>query len=319
MSDIRLFQLKNQTASELQGEALDLEKPLQNLIESNLETLLGVQLLSTEYSTGRVHGGRIDTLGLDENNCPVIIEYKRSVGENVINQGLFYLDWLMDHQAEFELLVMKQLNHKAAEAIDWTEPRLICIAGDFTKYDAHAVQQIDRNVDLVRYRLFGKDLLLFEQVNSIASGVKAKSTKSRKGGVRQSNDQIVVKSVKKSGDKSYADWIADLSPEMVSLLSTVEDYIQSLGDDVVRKELKLYVAFKRLKNFASIVTQKNRLLMYLNINPDMLPLQQLPNNGRDARQFGHWGTGDLEVSIANYEDFEIAKPLISLAYEGRNR
>ncbi|MGK6309406.1 hypothetical protein [Variovorax sp. DT-64] len=60
----------------------------------------------TKPATGKTHAGRIDSLGLDENNCPVILEYKRPVGENVINQGLFYLDWLMDHQAEFKLLVM---------------------------------------------------------------------------------------------------------------------------------------------------------------------------------------------------------------------
>ena len=40
------------------------------------------------------------------------------VNENVINQGLFYLDWLLDHRAEFELLVMKNLGSQAAEQID---------------------------------------------------------------------------------------------------------------------------------------------------------------------------------------------------------
>ena len=92
MSDIKLFRLMNGSASEMHGLASDLEKPLQTLIERNLEALLGVRFLSTEYSTGKTHSGRIDTLGLDENNCPVILEYKRSAGENVINQGLFYLD-----------------------------------------------------------------------------------------------------------------------------------------------------------------------------------------------------------------------------------
>ena len=66
--------------------------------------LLGVRFLATEYATGKTHGGRIDSLGIDEDNSPVIVEYKRSTGENVINQGLFYLNWLMDHKAEFELL-----------------------------------------------------------------------------------------------------------------------------------------------------------------------------------------------------------------------
>lgn len=131
---------------QLQGTEAPIEKSLQNLMEANLETLLGVKFLGTEYSTGRVHSGRIDTLGIDENGCPVIIEYKRSTNENVINQGLFYLDWLMDHQAEFKLLVMEKLGHDTANAIEWSGPRLLCIAGGFTRYDEHAVKQINRNI-----------------------------------------------------------------------------------------------------------------------------------------------------------------------------
>jgi RecB family endonuclease NucS len=93
MSDIKLFRIIKGQAAELQGSASDLEKPMQNLIEGNLQTFLGICFLASEYATGKTHGGRIDSLGLDENHCPVIIEYKRSVGENVINQGLYYLDW----------------------------------------------------------------------------------------------------------------------------------------------------------------------------------------------------------------------------------
>ena len=152
MSDIKLFRLASGQATELQGDASDLEKPLQTLIENNLAPLLGIRFLASEYSTGKTHAGRIDTLGLDENHCPVILEYKRSAGENVINQGLFYLDWLMDHQAEFKLLVMAKLGTPAAGAIDWGAPRLVCIAADFTKYDGHAVQQINRNIELILVR-----------------------------------------------------------------------------------------------------------------------------------------------------------------------
>ncbi len=127
---------------ELASKSVALEKSLQTLIEAHLETFLGVRLLASEYSTGRVHGGRIDTLVIDENGCPVIIEYKRATNENVVNQGLYYLDWLMDHRSEFELLTLKKLGKEASEGIEWSSPRLLCIAGDFTKYDAHAVQQM---------------------------------------------------------------------------------------------------------------------------------------------------------------------------------
>ena len=181
MSDIKLFRLAGGMATELQGDASDLEKPLQTLIERNLDVLLGIRFLASEYSTGKTHAGRIDSLGLDENNCPVILEYKRSVGENVINQGLFYLDWLMDHQAEFKLLVMDQLGTLAADAIDWTAPRLVCIAADFTKYDGHAVQQINRNIELIRYRRFGDELLLLELANATnVTMTKSPSSKPRR-------------------------------------------------------------------------------------------------------------------------------------------
>src|SRR5690606_34351993 len=62
MSDIKLFQLKSGKATELQGDASDLEKPLQTLIEANLQPLLGIRFLATEYSTGKTHAGRIDSL-----------------------------------------------------------------------------------------------------------------------------------------------------------------------------------------------------------------------------------------------------------------
>lgn len=118
MSDIQLFRLGGGKVQELPGKAAAIEKDLQMLIESHMETFLGVRFLETEYRTGKTHRGRIDSLGLDENNCPVIIEYKRHSNENVINQGLFYLDWLLDHKAEFQLLVMEKISKTAAKAID---------------------------------------------------------------------------------------------------------------------------------------------------------------------------------------------------------
>lgn len=312
MSDIKLFRLVDGKATELQGRASDLEKPLQSLIEANLLSMLGIRFVATEYATGRTHGGRIDSLGLDENNSPVILEYKRSVGENVINQGLYYLDWLMDHQAEFKLQVMDALGMDAAAQIDWSSPRVLCIAADFTKFDAHAVQQINQSVELIRYRRFGADLLLFEQVNAVNST----RSKSRSRIVEiEVQPSSALRPTGATGDRSYAEWMALFGQDMKELVGSLDDFIGSLGDDVQRKELKLYMAFKRLKNFATVVPQKSRLLLFLHVDPDLL--MPLPPNMRDARTFGHWGTGDLEIAISGFEDLEQAKPLIVQAYEGR--
>lgn len=121
MSDLKLFRIEGGLATELHGTSVALERSLQQVIERNMRTLFGVDLLASEYSTGLRHGGRMDSLGIDENYSPVIFEYKRAVNENVINQGLFYLDWLMDHRGDFSLLVHRKLGAAAADAIDWRQ------------------------------------------------------------------------------------------------------------------------------------------------------------------------------------------------------
>lgn len=326
MSDIKLFRLESGVATELEGSASDLERPLQTLIEANLQPLLNIRFIASEHSTGKTHGGRIDSLGLDENHCPVILEYKRSVGENVINQGLFYLDWLMDHKAEFKLLVLEKLGAVAADAIDWSAPRVVCIAADFTKYDNHAVQQIGRNIDLIRYRRFGEDLLLLESVNvgsdttSKTSGLKSAKPFGSKAEVVGSTVSAPTDAISAKGtgpDKSFAEVLQTLSEPMQVLLASLEDYTLSLGDDVQRKELRLYVAFKRLKNFATVVLhRKNCLFLFLHLDPaTAVPTL---SNARDVTNIGHWGTGNLELVLSSLADLEAAKPFIAAAYEGRN-
>lgn len=326
MSDIKLFRLTVGQATELQGSASDLEKPLQTLIEANLGPLLNIRFLASEHSTGKTHGGRIDSLGIDENNCPVILEYKRSVGENVINQGLFYLDWLMDHKAEFKLLVLDKLGVAAADAIDWTAPRVVCIAADFTKYDGHAVQQIGRNIELIRYRRFGDDLLLLESANTGGdAAAKAVPTKQPKTAAAKSGAVpttpaaaiVVAANGKATGpDKSFAELLAGLPEPMKQLLDSLADYTLSLGDDVQRKDLRLYAAFKRLKNFATVVLhKKNCLLLYLHVDP--APALAVLPKARDVTHIGHWGTGNLEITISTMADLDAVKPFINVAYEGR--
>ncbi|MCY4588953.1 MAG: DUF5655 domain-containing protein [Bryobacterales bacterium] len=299
MTAIKLFALDAGSAKEIPGSATSLEKSLQRLIEQNLETMLGIRLLGSEYSTGPKHGGRIDTLGLDENTSPVIIEYKRATNQNVINQGLFYLDWLLDHRAEFKLLVQERLGEGAAKTIDWTAPRLLCIAGGFTRYDEHAVQQMNRNIELIRYRRFGKNLLMLELVNAIV----AKQGTSGGGATETTS----------SNKKTMSDKLATIDGSLEDLYQALRTHLLALGDDVQEKTLKFYVAFKRLRNFARVKVHpgKGVISVVLNVNPDTITLEQ--GFTRDFRNVD-WA-GDLEVTIRTREDLERAKPLLQMSYE----
>jgi predicted transport protein len=309
MSDIQLFRLHGSgTVTELASHAAPLEKTLQTRIEDQMEVFLGVRFLATEYSTGRTHRGRIDSLGLDENGCPVIVEYKRYSTENVINQGLFYLDWLLDHQAEFRWMVMEKFGKETAERIEWEGTRLLCIASDFTRYDQHAVQQIPRNIELIRYKLFGDDLLLLELVN--AQSVPDATAVKRAPTSRVPTEANIPKPT--GQDKSLTEQLALATPEVRTIYEQITSLLLSLGDDVQQKELKLYTAFRRLKNFACMFLKNDAVVITLKLDPNTVTLEE--GFSRDVSKVGHWGTGDLMLYLHISSDLERAQPLLERSY-----
>ena len=296
MADLKLFNIKS-VVKELPAKQVTLEKELQTLLEKNMQTFFGVTFLKSEF---KITNGRMDSIGIDENNCPVIFEYKRSVNENVINQGLFYLDWLLDHKADFKLLVMDVLGAEKADEIDWSMPCVICIANDFTKFDEHAVNQMQRNIKLVRYRKFGDELITLEHLN--APNVQPLSA-----------DGSITTTKKAVGkDKDFKQYFAEAGEKNQNLFYSIKDYILSLGDDVSENQLKLYVAFKKAKNIVCAEVYQGCVLLHLRLNPDTVTL--IPNFVEDVRSKGHWGTGDLRIIIKTMEDFENAKALINRAY-----
>jgi predicted transport protein len=303
MSDTKLFKRNGDVFIELSGSSVAVEKSLQTTIEHNLEAFLGIRFVVSEYSTGRMHGGRIDTLGLDENNTPVIVEYKRAVNETVITQGLYYLDWLLDHRAEFKLLVLEHLGEEPARGIDWSAPRLLCIAGDFKKYDEHAVRQINRNIELIRYKQFGNELLLLELINIAApeSG--------------RADSDPGKSTAKRRPSKTIEDRLQKASPPVKDRFELLRAYLEALGDDVQAETLKHYFAFRRIKNFACVEVhpQLGVIVLYLKVDPDSIELEE--GFTRDVRHIGHSGTGDLEVTLRSDEDLERAKPLVLRSYE----
>lgn len=293
MADIKLYTIKDTKAEAKDLVSLSYEKEIQKICEENMEIFFGVRFLASEYSTGNKHKGRIDSLGIDENNCPVIIEYKLDSKENVINQGLFYLDWLMDHKANFELLCMKTLNKEVE--VDWTNPRLLCIARDFTRYDDYAIGQINRNIELIRYRYFEGDHIVFELA----------STSQKQDGVSKTLSTVPAKY------REMSDAIGAAPESLLDLYQELEDFIFSLGDDVQKKELKYYHAFSRIKNFVcvEIRSKKQELILFLRL--DFSKIEHPSDKLRDVSNIGHYGTGDTEAIIKTQKDLDELKGLIA--------
>lgn len=294
MADIKLFNISGKV-KEYQSSTVNLEKDLQTVIENNMSAFFGVTFLASEYRT--TDGGRMDSIGIDENHCPVIFEYKRSMKENVINQGLFYLNWLLDHKDSFKVLVINNLGLTFADKIDWTMPRVICIASDFTKYDESAIKQMNRNISLIRYKKFGKDLLMFEQINeNIASVIHEENAVNKP----------------KSTDKTFEEQIAGADKEIKLLYQDLSNFILSLGDDINESHLKLYAAFKKIRNIVTVVALKKKLVINLPLDVNTVTFEE--GFSRDVTNIGHWGCGAVELHLKNKADFEKAKTLIDRAY-----
>lgn len=298
MSELRLFSITGGEAQECHAASYKLEREVQNLFEANLEALLGVRFVASEFLTSQ--GGRIDTLGIDENGFPVVIEYKLDKNRTVINQGMSYMAWLRSHKAEFWKVVFEKLGKEAADAIDHSSTRLICIATDFTRDDLGAYELMPNSIDLVRYRRFGEDQLLLERITSSEA----------------SASPVVGPTATKSGpDKPISQWLDEAPPNIRALYDALKHAILGQGEDVSEKPTKLYIAYKRTRNFATMTyATKTDLNLYLHINVDDVEMRE---GLRDVRSIGHWGTGDLEVKIRTLEDVQNALPLIQRAYEGQ--
>ena len=106
-----------------------------------------------------------------------------------------------------------------------------------------------------------------------------------------------------------------VAPAIVrGIFDGVEEQLKSLGDDVTVHRQKHYVAFKRSRNFASVqvYNQKRQVRVYLNIDPEGVDLSR--SGLRDVRQVGHYGTGDLELTIRSKKELESFADLFRSSY-----
>lgn len=291
---MELFRIEKQKLHTLARSTFKLEREVQRLLEANLETVFGVRFLASEYSTGDKHAGRIDTLGINENGTPVIIEYKLSSNDSVISQALFYLDWLLDHHGDFELLVQKKLGPKVP--VDWSSSRVVCVAESFSKYDSYAVTSIGANIELVTYRLFAGGFLGIDVTGPALGAPKAPKPKPKPKVGSHTVDEHLTRA---KGD------IRDIADELF-------EYVSGLGDDVSVNPVQDYIAFRTTRNFCCLEVHNRHVYLYLSLDPTVGGDFAF---SRDVRTIGHFGTGDLEVRIEKADQVEQAKELARMAYE----
>lgn len=286
-----IFQIDKNKVKQLKTSNFKSEKDLQILVENNLEEIFGIKFIAFEFPTGEKHGGRIDTLGLDENNSPVIIEYKWGEKDNVINQGLFYLDWLVDHKGDFQIVVEKKLGKKIK--IDWSQPRLILIASSFNKYDKYAINRMSENIELWTYSFYENGIF---EVN-----IEGSSQVDSKRGRR------ITKIEYAKYDLNYH--LNKTSKELQQKFNEIREKILELPNVQEKPEQKSGVTYRTTKSFARFEFRKNSINLLLR-EPKYNDPKQLV---KDITSF-EWGYRGL-VKIDKSSDPDYLFDLIKQSYE----
>lgn len=309
-----LFEIVNQKLSALEQSNFALERNLQTTIESNLQTVFNCRLVKSEFPTGYQHLGRIDTLALSEDDNPVIIEYKKVESSELVNQSLYYLAWLKDHQGDFERAVQKALGNSVE--VDWSEIRVICIAPNYKKYDLYAVQMMGANIELWSYHLFQNKFLYLEKV--LQAGYSPVVADEVEGEFNGKNPVMVAAGKKAAltratGVYNFEQHIEGKSNEVKDIVFAIQEFIMGLDSVIQEVPKKNYVAYKISQNIACMEIQNQRVLLFLKLNPK--EIVSPPQHSRDMTGINHQGTGDFEISIKSMPDFEVAKPYIEMAYQ----
>lgn len=293
-----IFKTTGNKLKKLNSLPLDKEKNLQALIEVNLIEVLDLLFLASEYTT--TFGGRIDTLAVDNNGSPVIIEYKRNKNDNVINQSLSYLKWLKTQKPGFfEKLMIDKLGKEKADKIklDWNNPRVICVAESYSKFDIDTVEVVPLRIELLRYRYYEDGIFALEPVNVPEPLPTAILPIKGATGISTATNTVDALLVKAAG-------------ETKNLFAELRELIIAIDDSVEEKPTTLYVGYRVSNNFAEIHIGKNHLKIHLRpidyVDPRGL-VEKIPD--------GYNWTMDRRVYLKSDSDLEYVIGLIEQSYK----
>lgn len=283
--------------------AFKLEKEIQSFIEKNLELLINLEFVKSEFI---IKNKRIDTLAFDkQTNGFVIIEYKRDRNVSVIDQGFSYLSLMLENKAEFIIEYNESLGkNMKRDDIDWSQSRVVFVAPSFTENQKLATNFKDVAIELWELKKYENNIISFNQLK-----------KTSKESIKQIADlggeiEEVTKEIKVYDEEDH---IAKGSAEIVQLYETVKARILELGDIEINPT-KVYIGFKyNNKTFTDIDIRRNSLKQRINLKKGML--DDPKNLFYDVSEKGHWGVGDYEISLSGEEiDIDYIMSLVKQAY-----
>jgi predicted transport protein len=270
------------------------EKQLQQYIEKYLLHFFHCHYLKNFY---KIPGGEIDTLAVSEDGNPCLIEYKHKKDETIINQIVFYYDWLHERSSrfEFERVVKENVRTKDIK-IDWSKIKLVCVAKEYTKWDISLIKHLDTDIECFTYTYHENELDV--HLDPIVNQYKKQKP-------FDVNSGSSTKSVTLEDHRERADKMGKV------LLDSLREEILSLGDNITEGYTPEYIKYVVDTTFTAVHVRKNWLVIQLKV--DEMNFKD-PNKLSKDISDRNWSV-TKEIKFDKLEDLKGVLDLIKQAYK----
>lgn len=253
---MQLFQNEGGVLTPIERDSFKLEKDIQSLIQSNMETLFGLEFVSAEFAVAEF---RLDSLAYDEqNNSFVIVEYKKGHSYSVVDQGYSYLAAMLNNKAEFILEYNERTGKQLKRNdIDWTSSRVIFVSPSFNTYQKNSVNFKDVPFELWEIRKFEGGLVALEQqISSSAESIENISGTSPNSVIKKVATEVKVSSEAQLTSGLPADlsevW-AEFRSQLLELPNTSIHTTQNYVAIKYEGTILIYVRFRKRSLYCELV------------------------------------------------------------------
>lgn len=291
---MNIYALKSGTLSQIKEAPFKLEREIQSIFEQNLNTVMGLELVKSEFS---IKNKRIDTLAYDpQSKAFIIIEYKKDKNISVVDQGFTYLSLMLENKADFIIEYNESLKKQLTrDEVDWSQTRVVFVSTSFTENQKLATNFKDIAIELWEVKRFEN------QTVSITPIKKSKSAESIKPLTQQNKElKAVQDEIKVYTEDDHLNKPTDEIKELYELL---RNRIIALADDIEVVPQKMYIAFRKdKKNFTYLHLQKKNIKIWLNAKWG--EIAEPKGIANDVSNKGHYGYGDYEIDMSDDSQLE---------------
>lgn len=287
-----IFKVNDNKTNQVKVAKFRNEQELQSLIDNNMEDIFGIRFMAAQVITD---SGRIDALGLDENNSPVIFEYKWGEQDEAIIQALSYLNWLVSNRWDVEKIIESKVGEKIE--VEWGQPKVIVVAQSFSKRVKDAMKHLGENIELWTYTKYDDDIFAIDLFSS-----STPTSQSQRRETEIKYEIFDIEDHKKRGNK-----------EVIELFNEFEKSILNLGDMINEKPTKFYIGYWHNRIFCKIRIKRN--FIKVSVYTKTVALNDPRKIAKPSNKSEEGSTEYYYFSISKLEDISYALDLIKQSYE----